>query len=292
MNKVYQIITDKILEQLNNGVVPWRKPWDQPTAAPLFLQHNYVSGHAYRGINVWLTAFAGYQCPAWVTMNQLNKLGHRLQPNQRSTLVIYWNMWKPDQDKEEQKPVLRYYKVWNLEQTTVPWTMADQPTLPQSTADDIVKQYDGPSIIHDNVDAAYYIPLADSVHMPMPDQFPTTDDYYQVLFHELAHSTGHESRLARKELRYYQLSSRPMEELIAEITASFLCAVARLEPDIDRSAAYIDVWRKRISEDPELVVKAASKAQKASDLILGKIRGLAAPNEEKEAEELELVAQA
>lgn len=292
MNKIYQIVTDKILAAMDQGIVPWQKSWSAPTGSPMFLNHNHVTKHVYTGINVLLTSIRGFSCPAWITFNQLNKLGARIHNGQRSTLIVFVSLWKPinkDEDEQERAiPVMRYYKVWNLEQTTLEWTPENQPQLPQSSAKEIVESYvDAPFIAHDHQDRACYVPLSDTVSMPMPSQFPNTTEYYHVLFHELAHSTGCKHRLDRKELREYQYSTRPQEELIAEMAATFLCAVARLEPAFDQSASYIDYWRKKISEDPKLIIDAAAGAQKATDWILNKERVLADPNAEERIERLE-----
>ena len=122
-----------------------------------------------------------------------------------------------------------------------------------------------------------YWPSFDRVDMPKPESFRTGQDYYSVLFHELTHATGHESRVNRKGVsgsdgEWSAFGSTPYakEELLAEMGSAFLCGQAGIvERTIDNSTAYIQSWLKRLKDDRRLVVQAAAQAQKAADFILG-----------------------
>ena len=132
-----------------------------------------------------------------------------------------------------------------------------------------------PAIRH-GLDRAFYSPAADSVGMPSPERFDTPENYYNVLFHELTHSTGHESRLNRKgvsgtdgQWAGFGSQSYSKEEMVAEMGAAFLCGQAGIvERTIDNSAAYLRSWLERLKNDCRLVVQAAAQAQKAADFIL------------------------
>jgi len=132
--------------------------------------------------------------------------------------------------------------------------------------------------VPDPIPRAFYSPDGDYVGMPEPELFRTPEDYYSVLFHELTHSTGHESRLNRKGVTgsdglWSAFGSQPysQEELVAEMGAAFLCGQAGIvERTIDNSVAYIRSWLQRLKDDRRLIVQAAAQAQKASDFILAR----------------------
>ena len=111
--------------------------------------------------------------------------------------------------------------------------------------------------------------------MPERDAFESATAYYLTLWHELTHSTGHESRLARSDLADFERfgdASYSREELCAEIGSSMIAARAGVvEPDIEQSAAYIAGWLRALRDDRKLIVSAASRAQKAADWILGEV---------------------
>src|ERR1700688_4727121 len=112
---VYQIITDQIIRQLEQGVAPWRKPWR--AELPL----NLISGKPYRGLNVFLLASQGYASRYWLTLNQANKLDGRVKKGEHSTLVMFWNIGEErkvrsaDGSERKQTPfLLPYYRGFNV----------------------------------------------------------------------------------------------------------------------------------------------------------------------------------
>ena len=201
---------------------------------------------------------------------------------------MFWK-WLESEDKATGKPqripLLRYYSVFNVAQCEdIP---ADKiPALGQSrrehspleTAERIVAAMPKRPEIRHGLDRAFYSPSGDFVGMPSPEQFKTAADYYSVAFHELTHSTGHESRLNRKgvsgsEGEWSSFGSTPYarEELVAEMGSAFLCGESGIvERTIENSAAYVASWLQRLKNDAKLVVQASAQAQKAADFILGK----------------------
>jgi antirestriction protein ArdC len=177
--------------------------------------------------------------------------------------------------------MLRYYSVFNVAQcdgVTAPAIEgADGVHSPIETAEQIVAAMPRRPEIRHGLDRAFYSPASDSVGMPSPERFESPENYYNVLFHELTHSTGHESRLNRKgvsgvggERAAFGSQSYSKEELVAEMGAAFLCGRAGIvERIIDNSAAYVAAWLERLKDDAQLVVMAAAQAQKAADFILG-----------------------
>jgi antirestriction protein ArdC len=285
---VYEVITDRIVRLLDEGTVPWRKPWraaDMPRS---------IRGRAYRGINLWLLLHRGFSDPRWLTFKQAQQLGGRVRPGQKGTPVVLWKplMVADPNDSARQKKVLllRYYTVFNVEQCdglTLPkLKVAEVTGTPVQAADAVIDGYvntdRGPAFNANGGDRAYYSPVMDSIHIPAPSSFETKAGYYATVFHEMGHSTGHEERLNRKGITgfdHFGSGQYAKEELVAEMTAAFLAGETGLDPAVlDNTAAYIASWKRALTDDPKLVVSAAAQAQKAADLILG--REAAAPQEE------------
>lgn len=277
---VYERITARILGQLEQGTVPWRMPWRRGEAGH---PRNLISGHRYRGINVFLLSCATHDSPHWLTFRQTKQLGGHVRKGEKSTPVVFWK-WvereNPDSGKVEKFPLLRSYSVFNSEQCELPPEKV--PTisaLPENDFEPIAEceqvvagMPDAPAIRHGG-GSAFYRPANDTVQMPRRERFDEPDEYYSALFHELTHSTGHESRLKRPgivdEIRF-DSQSYSREELIAEMGAAFLCGHCGIENTvIDNSTAYIAGWLRRLSDDKRLVVHAAAASQKAADFILG-----------------------
>jgi len=282
-DSIYKIITDRITALLEEGVVPWQKSWNANQQPP----QNLVSRKQYRGINILLLHSMGYASPYWLTFKQALALGGHVKQGQKGCPVIFWR-WMEVENKEtgkiEQIPLMRYFTVFNLTQCEgIPIPAAAEPAKehsPIQEAEAIVAGMPHRPEINNGLNRAVYSPLSDTVGMPSPETFKSAEAYYSVLFHELTHSTGHESRLNRKgvsrtegKLAAFGSGSDPYakEELVAEMGAAFLCGQAGIvERTMDNSAAYIASWLQRLKNDPKLVVQAAGQAQKAADYILAK----------------------
>lgn len=278
---VAEIITEQIIDRLEAGTIPWRKPWT-PLAGP-GAPRNLVSGKPYRGINVLLLASQPFSSPYWLTFKQTQDKGGNIRKGEKGTAVVFWN-WVEVEDTEtgEEKsiPFMRYYTVFNLEQTEgiedPPSPAAiEKPFSPIQAAENIIAAMPQCPEIRHIGNQAYYKPSLDFVNMPQQATFHQEEGYYCTLFHELSHSTGHFSRLARKgvtEPIAFASHEYSKEELIAELTAAFLCAETGIEQiTIDNSAAYIQSWLKELKNDKTLVILAAGQAQKATDFIMDRI---------------------
>jgi len=274
---VYEIVTDRIIDLLEQGVVPWHKPW---AGGSNQIPSNLVSKKAYRGVNVWLLSCAGYSSPYWVSYKQATELGGQVRKGEKSTLVVYWKMFENiDKATGEKKtiPMLRYYNVFNVSQCDGIKTPESDEIVkidfdPIDEAEKIVNNMQKKPRITHNDQRAYYDRSNDYVNMPNKETFDKVESYYSVLFHELTHATGHEDRLGRlqKDVSRFGDSSYAKEELVAEMGASFLCATSGIiERTLDNSAAYIASWLKALKNDKKLVVSAAGKAHAACDYILG-----------------------
>lgn len=293
-DNVYQIITSQIVDSLNKGVAPWRKPWSVNTTANGFvaMPRNLRSNNVYRGINVFLLLARGHQNPYFATKKQIRESGGNIKDGEwpNATKIIYW---KPTEDpvevdekgKSKTSMIMRYYYVYNLDQTEgvkLPKTAEEmlstkkkRMTKPQrlKKAEEVVKGFkDAPKVFEDLTGEAYYSILADEIHMPPAEDFPNAEQQYYTLFHELGHSTLHKDRLNRQQRNPDENVKHAYgrEELVAEMTNSFLCAHADISPAVvENQAAYIASWLKTIQEDEHMVVACAAAAQKAADYILG-----------------------
>lgn len=282
---VYEIITDRIIQSLEKGVVPWRCGWKTSTPK------NLISKKAYRGINVLLLNSAKYQSNYWLTYRQASGLGGNVIKGSKSTPVIFWKLFDTDRVGADGKPnkaaILRYYSVFNVSQTEgieAPVEAEMRPFTPIQECERIVEGYhNAPRIIHGGNQAAYS-PTLDEIVMPIPESFESEEAYYCTMFHEMAHSSGHKDRLNREGITNpikFASHSYSYEELIAETTSSFLCGEAGvLDKTYDNSVSYLQSWVSKLRSDPKMIIKASGEAAKAADLILNRKK-----EEEQEGEE-------
>jgi len=281
---VYSIVTNRIIEHLEKGVVPWQKPWTDAG-----LPQNLVTGKHYRGINVWLLNTLNYSQNSFLTFKQVNDLGGSVKKGEKSHEVIFWK-WLEKENKEtkekEKVPILRYYKVFNIDQCTdipkekLPPPVVERKNNPLETCEKIITEMPKRPDIRHNEQRAYYHKLEDYVNMPKMETFKSSEDYYGVLFHETVHSTGNSERLNRKELvnsNSNRTDNYAIEELTAEMGASYLKSFAGIPIEkLENNAAYIQGWLERLKNDKRFIVHASAQAQKATAYILN------IKNEEKE----------
>ena len=272
---VSDFITDLIISKLESGVIPWVKPWTGGDAPK-----NLISGKTYRGINTFLLANTGHTSPYFLTFKQVQDKGGMVKAGSVGYPVVFWSMVKAEEAEtgdEKNIPFLRYYRVFNVTDTTLPvpeHAEVIREFSPVEAAERIVEAMPLRPEIKHGLAKAYYSPTLDYINLPQKNLFKGDAEYYSTLFHELAHSTGHANRIGRKgvtESSYFGSHEYSREELIAEMGAAFLCAEAGIENQtIDNSAAYIESWLRALKnkDNKNLVITAASAAQKAFDFIL------------------------
>lgn len=272
---VYEVVTSRILSALENGVAPWNKPWNSPDGIPF---QNLANGTIYKGINPLLLSLAGFSSPYWVTYKQAGDLGGNVKKGQHGTQIIRWvQIDAKDSKTGKSYGFLKYFTVFNVEQCEgfedkIPAPIPVEDRKPFSaidTADAILAGMENPPTLSHGGNRAYYMPANDSVQLPNQEDFIAAENYYSTAFHEFAHATGHESRLAREFGARFGDEKYSKEELIAEMTAAMLCGIAGIDNTVELSAAYIENWKSKIAADPKLIYQAAKEAQKASDYILG-----------------------
>lgn len=287
---IYQAVTDRIIELLDRGTVPWRQPLRGGDGGGR-LPFSLASGRAYRGINVFLLAVTawleGYGSPHWLTFRQARERGGHVRKGEKASLVVFWKQYATT-DRESGEPitvpVLRHYRVFNAEQCEgverpEPDDQEDPLDVePIEEASRIVSHYEGGPRVEHKGSRAFYRPSDDLVRLPLRERFVDAESYYLTRFHELVHSTGHPTRLNRlggDSPAPFGTCDYSKEELVAEMGAAFLAAAAGIGPQtIEQSASYIDGWRRRLSSDKKLVVQAAGAAQRAADWVLGERPGV------------------
>lgn len=284
---IYEMVTNNMLDAMEKDVIPWSQPWFGGK-----VPRNAINNKAYRGINTFILGLKPYTSPYWVSMDQANKLGGNIKKGERCTYIVFWKFLKANDgtDKDgnprtKQIPLLRYFKVWNVDQCEklkLPKHCTETQTKldfnPIEECEKIIAAYKtAPQIFHGVMDGASYTLSLDLINMPPKESFKTVEDYYATLFHEMGHSTRHKDRLNRKNLngedpKGHKFGSEDysFEELVAEMTAAYLCGVAGIQHKVaNNSAAYLKNWLEKLKKDKKMLVQAAGKAQKAADYIMG-----------------------
>ena len=278
---VYDIVTGQVIALLESGKTPWKQPWTATTCLPPM---NYKSKRNYSGINFFLLS-AKFDDPYFLSFKQAGEMGGKIKKGEKSTAVIFW-LWNfYDADGKEIKeehlavkkvPIPRYYNVFNAAQIEgIDFSYPPQQELkPNEKIDRCETLVTATKAnIRANGSIASYSPVSDQIKMPLIGQFDCSEAYYGTLFHELGHWTGHASRLDRfdgKKSAAFGSDSYSREELVAEMTACFLCHRCQIDtPAIKTNqAAYLTGWIQALRGNSKLAVIAASHAQKAADYIL------------------------
>lgn len=283
--KVAEIITNKIIEELEKGIIPWNKPWTGQGRCI-----NYVSRKSYSFLNEMLLNKPG----EYLTFKQVQDKGGKVKKGAKSNIVVFWHIHvvteKDQNGKEVTKkiPLLRYYNVFHIDQTEgieSKLTGNEKQFIPVENAEnDVVAYFEKYGIKFNHVagDKAFYRPSTDEVVLPLKKQFKNEPSYYEVLFHETIHSTGHKSRLNRlSDIAAFGSHEYSKEELVAEIGASIMGNLYGIEnPEtFKNNVAYIQSWLGVLKNDKNFIISASSKAQKAVEMIQGK-----SVNEEPEEE--------
>jgi len=284
---VYEIVTERIVKLLEQGIVPWRRPWTS-TGLP----RNLVSKKPYRGVNFFLLSASKYVSPYWLTMRQANELGGHIRKGEESTAIVFWKIEDakaiPEHlEAEETNPktrrrfLLRFYRVWNLEQCELPQSVLDKlPKVethqhdPIEAVEKIIAGMPNPPEIVRGGSKAYYSPLTDRITLPPRELFISAEEEAATETHELLHSSGHVKRLAREGICEAAPFGSPVyskEELCAELGAAFLCAEAGISNAVlANQAAYVAGWLNKLRDDRKLLIHAAAQAQHAADFILNR----------------------
>jgi len=282
---VYGIINDAMLAKLQQGIMPWKQSWNSFGPA-----RNYVSQKPYRGINAMLLNHTSSEYPLFLTFSQVKDLGGTIKKGSKGNLVVFWkklyygrngkidprNLSVNKPEDVTTIPLLRYYYVFNIdcvEGIDFKLPVKNLSLNPLENCEQLITAMPNAPTIEYGGDEPHYDWMRDKIQIPFLSNFTSEEEYYSTIFHELAHSTAHVSRLNRT------IKSRPgskdyaFEELIAETASCLLCNSAGIaDKIIDNSASYIQGWLKTLSnilaDDERFLVKAFAQAQRAADFIL------------------------
>ena len=276
---VYEMVTERIIEQLENGVIPWEKPWTGVRSGAF----NRVSKKSYSLLNQMLLKHEG----EYATFKQWSDLGGHIRKGEKSEIVVFWKVLPVEEEQKDgskivkQIPLLRYYNVFHISQVdgVEPLKQEELHDIePIEKAESVLKDYwtrENIKVEHIKGNDAYYSPLFDMIHLPLFEQFKDANEYYATAFHESVHSTMKESRCNRAEERKNKLvafgsEEYSKEELVAELGSASLMNIIGIETkkSFRNSTAYVQSWIRVLKNDVKFIVSASSKAEKAVNYIL------------------------
>lgn len=285
MKDIYQMVTDRIVEQMSKGIIPWKRPWHGAVGVE-DMAISYVTRRAYSPINQMLLGESG----EYLTFKQIQQLGGKVKKGAKSRFVVFFDMVKYTKTNEETQeeelrsyPLLKYYNVFHLSDTD-----GIQSKIVEGEKVELESDADADKIIADYVartgltfhndkpsSRAYYSPSSDTVVVPMMNQYDKVGEYYSTTFHELTHSTMKKDRCDREadnKMAAFGSADYSREELVAEIGSAYLCSFTGIETErtFKNSVAYLQSWISALKNDNKMIVWAASRAEKAANFILNK----------------------
>lgn len=289
---LYQTVTDRIVAKLESGTSPWVQPYSRKAQG---LPCNAVTNRPYSGINILLyytSQASGYARPRFLTFKQAKKAGGWVKKGEKGMPLYFFKpMASKDAKTGEDKKwaILREYNVFNVAQCeNLPDSITNGEYVAPLNQDQREFAADGfikasGADFREGVGKPCYIPSKDFISMPAWTEFHGHNEFYATAFHELAHWTGHKTRLDRDLKNRFGTKEYAAEELVAELTAAFLSAEFSFD-HTDNGAAYIKSWIELLKEDKKAIFTAASAAQKAADYLRGKALEDTAAEDEAELE--------
>ena len=295
-NDIYQKVTNIILSLLESAQnLKYRQPWLKVGGgSPV----NIASKRGYRGVNFFLLSIIamlkGYQVNRWLSLKQANQLGGRIKKGEKASPVVLYKKSFFDKDGNKFTPevvatmtevekngrelkyksLLYEYNVFNVAQVEgLPselYLSTQGKTFSDFEKDEEAEELlnlSGAKICYEG-NQAYYSPVTDEIILPPRNQFEFNEPFYDTAFHELAHWTGHPTRLNRIKKGEDSKKDYAVEELIAELTTAFVCSSIGFESQITNNAAYLKSWMKVLKEDNKIILRICTDAQKAADFIL------------------------
>ena len=273
---IYEMITDRIIEQLENGVVAWQKPWTGVHDGA----YNRISNKPYSLLNQMLLSKTG----EYASFKQWTELGGHIKKGEKAEIVTFWKIQPIEEENEDgekvikQIPLLRYYNVFHISQVegVEPKSIDLNELQPIEEAERIKTEYmqrEHIKILEKVTDKAFYSPSLDYIQVPCKEQYQNIEEFYSTLFHEITHSTGHKVRLDREDVKdcmYFGSENYSKEELCAELGSAFLINKLGIasSKSFTNSTAYIQSWLRVLKNDKKFIISASSRAEKAVKYIL------------------------
>ena len=273
---IYEMVTDRIIEQLEKGYIPWQKPWTGVHDGA----YNRISNKPYSLLNQMLLSKTG----EYASFKQWAELGGHIRKGEKAEIVTFWKIQPIEEENEDgekvikQIPLLRYYNVFHISQVegVEPKSIDLNELQPIEEAERIKTEYmqrEHIKILEKVTDKAFYSPLLDYIQVPCKEQYQNIEEFYSTLFHEMIHSTGHKTRLDRLEesnKAHFGSESYSKEELVAEIGSATLINKLGIgtNKSFNNSTAYIQSWLRVLKNDKKFIISASSRAEKAVKYIL------------------------
>jgi len=271
----YEDITNKIVQAIESGAAKasgWKMPWHTSGGGrPM----NVLTGRTYTGVNtlnLWLDMQQkGYNSPVWGTLRQWNEAGAKIRKGERSSMVVFWKDLPQKESKDGEDANKRFVLKTSYAFNTAQVDGYEQPEPIQAwepcAADKLVAA--AGIDVRFGGGRAYYHQLLDFVQLPYLSDFHSVAGFQSVLLHEAAHWTGHKDRLAREFGKRFGDQAYAFEELVAELSAAFLCAdLGVSNTPRDDHAEYVASWLRVLKNDPRAIFTAASQASKAAEFLL------------------------
>lgn len=274
---VYEMITERIIEQLENGVIPWQKPWSGTHSGA----YNRISNKPYSLLNQMILKHGG----EYATFKQWSDLGGKIRKGEKSEVVTFWKIQPIEEENEDgekvirQIPILKYFNVFHISQVdgVEPKEQLKISDLePIEEAEKIKTEYmnrEHLKIFEKVTNDAFYLPIQDYIQVPCKEQYQDIEEFYSTLFHEMIHSTGHKNRLNRPDMQgivRYGSEKYSKEELTAELGSAMIINILGIETEksFKNSSGYIQDWLQVLKNDNKFIVSASIKAEKAVKYIL------------------------
>lgn len=274
---VYEMITERIIEQLENGVIPWQKPWSGTHSGA----YNRISNKPYSLLNQMILKHGG----EYATFKQWSDLGGKIRKGEKSEVVTFWKIQPIEEENEDgekvirQIPILKYFNVFHISQVdgVEPKEQLKISDLePIEEAEKIKTEYmnrEHLKIFEKVTNDAFYLPIQDYIQVPCKEQYQDIEEFYSTLFHEMIHSTGHKNRLNRPDMQgivRYASEKYSKEELTAELGSAMIINILGIETEksFKNSSGYIQDWLQVLKNDNKFIVSASIKAEKAVKYIL------------------------
>lgn len=275
---IYEMVTNRIIEQLEKGYIPWQKPWTGVHDGA----YNRISNKPYSLLNQMLLSKTG----EYASFKQWTELGGHIRKGEKAEIVTFWKIQQIEEENEDgekiikQLPLLRYYNVFHISQVegVEPKSIDLNELQPIEEAERIKTEYmqrEHIKILEKVTDKAFYSPSLDYIQVPCKEQYQHIEEFYSTLFHEMTHSTGHKVRLDREDVKdcmYFGSENYSKEELCAELGSAFLINKLGIasSKSFNNSTAYIQSWLRVLKNDKKFIISASSRAEKAVKYILNK----------------------
>lgn len=273
---IYEMVTDRIIEQLEKGYIPWQKPYTGVHDGA----YNRISNKPYSLLNQMLLSKTG----EYASFKQWSELGGHIRKGEKAEIVTFWKIQQIEEENEDgekiikQLPLLRYYNVFHISQVegVEPKSIDLNELQPIEEAERIKTEYmqrEHIKILEKVTNKAFYSPSLDYIQVPCKEQYQNIEEFYSTLFHEMIHSTGHKVRLDREDVKdcmYFGSENYSKEELCAELGSAFIINKLGIESSksFNNSTAYIQSWLRVLKNDKKFIISASSRAEKAVKYIL------------------------